>query len=76
MEYSGSGACNIDASNAKHDKNMVTLTIDLGSGYTCNPAGAFGGCWWQARFTYQNQAHDRTVWQARIVGNPIHLVNN
>lgn len=75
-EYSGSGACNIDASNAKHDKNMVTLTIDLGAGYTCNPAGAFGGCWWRARFSYQNQAHDRTVWQARIVGNPIHLVNN
>lgn len=76
IEYSGSGTCAIDASDAKHNENMLTITIDLGAGYTCNPGGSFGGCWWTATFAYQNQAHDRTVWEARIIGNPIHLVND
>ena len=72
----GSGSCSIDASNARLNTMVVTVTIDLAPTYTCNPAGSFGGCWWQANFAYASQSHDRTTWEARIVGNPIHLVND
>ena len=76
IQETGSGSCVIDASDKTYNSDLVTLTIDLDPTYTCNSAGAFGGCWWEINYDYENQAHDRTTWSARIVGNPIHLVTN
>jgi hypothetical protein len=78
IEDTGSGGCTIDATKPTHDYNedIVRVTIPLPAGYTCNPAGAYGGCWWRITYEYQNQPSDRTVWEARIKGNPIHLVQD
>ena len=76
IQETGSGSCTVDASGQTYNSDMVTLTIDLAAGYTCNPAGAYGGCWWRVTYDYDGAAHDRTTWGARIIGNPIHLVNN
>ncbi len=78
IDDSGSGSCSIDATKPgnDYDADIVRVTIPLPANYTCNAGGAFGGCWWQIRYQYQQQPSDRTVWEARIKGNPIHLVQN
>ena len=77
VEETGS-TCVINATRPAHDFNgdWVRVTVELPASYLCNPVGAFGGCWWQVRLDYNVDPYDRTTWEARIVGNPIHLVND
>jgi hypothetical protein len=54
----------------------ITLTIDIPSNYTCDPAAnGNSGCYWKMNLDL-NTSHDRTTWEARVIGNPIRLVPN
>ncbi len=43
--------------------------------YTCSPDPA-KGCWWKIRYEFADSASptDRTVWQVRVIGDPVRLV--
>ena len=45
------------------------ITIDL-AGY----APPTNNDWWQIRYTFSGTVTDRTTWSARIIGDPVHLV--
>jgi hypothetical protein len=69
---SGSGACTIQTSTlsgARFNGEWVTVEIVIPSGYTCTD------CWWWMDITL-SQPHDRTVWMAGVLGNPVRLVPN
>ena len=55
-QETGSGSCVIDATDRTYNGDVVTLTIDLPGTYTCNPAGAYGGCWWRVNYDYEKKA--------------------
>ena len=73
-EDSGS-TCYIDATRPAQDYNgdWIRVTVQLPGDYTCDPAIP-DGCWWKIRLDYDDP-FDRTTWEARIRGNPIHLAN-
>jgi Flp pilus assembly protein TadG len=57
--------------------NGLWLDIDIGilSTYTCTT-----DCWWKVRYDFTGvqagfSPNDRTVWAARLVGDPVHLVD-
>jgi len=68
---SGSNVTSLDVTNDKFNGKLVEITIDL-SGYS-PPAN---NDWWQIRYTFRDNVTvtDRTTWSARIVGDPVHLV--
>ena len=68
---SGSNVTSLDVTNDKFNGKLVEITIDL-SGYS-PPANNY---WWQIRYTFRDNVTvtDRTTWSARIVGDPVHLV--
>ncbi|MEL7210568.1 MAG: hypothetical protein AAGK32_20435, partial [Actinomycetota bacterium] len=69
----GYGPCLIETTDksgtALFNGKQLTIEIDLDPGYTCAP-----DCWWRVNYDYTAQAHDRTVWSARILGDPVRLV--
>jgi hypothetical protein len=46
------------------------VTIDISPTYTCTT-----NCWWTMDLEL-NTPHDRTTWEARVIGNPVRLVPN
>jgi hypothetical protein len=54
---------------------LVTLTIPIPSGYTCNYADK-NACWVRIQMTFSSGANptDTTTWSASIDGDPIRLV--
>ena len=70
---SGSGICRIQTTSSSgdryYDSQWITMEIDIPSSYTCGSS-----CWWRVRYEYDAQAHDRTTWTARVIGNPVRLV--
>jgi hypothetical protein len=71
--------CAITTANsggAIFNNHWITITIDIPSGYTCDPAAnQNSGCYWKMSLATQS-AHDRTTWSARVIGNPVRLVPN
>jgi hypothetical protein len=68
--------CSINTSsggNSQYNAEWITMQIDLPGNYTCNPTNA--GCFWKMNLVL-NTAHDRTTWEARVIGNPVALVPN
>lgn len=55
--------------NALFNGRMLTIQVDLDPGYSCAP-----DCWWRVKYDFAAKAHDRTVWSARILGDPVRLV--
>jgi Flp pilus assembly protein TadG len=79
-QYSGSGtSLNIAAtipsplpnhiSTSRLSDRKVELRIDLPEDY--NPTGT---TWWKLRYHFDGGARDRTTWAARIIGNPVRIV--
>lgn len=70
-------SCTIDTVSAGGPSQLngswVDWEIEIPGAYTCTPAVG-PGCFWSLDFTYSAVAHDRTVWSARVVGNPVRLV--
>ncbi|MGN6693421.1 MAG: pilus assembly protein TadG-related protein [Aquihabitans sp.] len=66
---SGNNVNSLDVTNSVFNGKLVTITIDL-AGYS-PPSN---NDWWQIRYTFAGAVTDRTTWSARIVGDPVHLV--
>lgn len=46
----------------------IRMEIDLPATYSCTV-----DCWWKVDFNLTGPT-DRTVWEARVIGNPVHLI--
>lgn len=69
---SGNG-CDIDTSNSGNSKfngEWITMEISIPADYTCS-----SDCFWKMDLDLE-VAHDRTTWEAKIIGNPVALVPN
>lgn len=66
---SASNVTSIDVTNSKFNGHLIEITIDL-TGY--DPP--LDNQWWQIRYTFGGTVTDRTTWSARIIGDPVHLV--
>jgi hypothetical protein len=70
---SGSGTCRIQTTvndAARFNGQWVTVTISVPDTYTCS-----SNCWWKVELDL-NRPHDRTTWEARVIGSPVRLVPN
>ena len=70
---SGSGQCRIQTTvsgSARFNGQWVTATINIPASYTCTT-----NCWWTMDLQL-NTPHDRTTWEARVIGNPVRLIPN
>lgn len=65
---SGSGS-SIDVTGSRFNGRLLEITVDL-SGYS-PPAN---NNWWQIKYTFAGTVTDRTTWSARIIGDPVHLI--
>ncbi len=74
---SGSGACTWQTTDTSlPDKRVfnnqwITAIIDIPSDYTCNTGS--DGCFWKMDLNLSDP-NERTVWRARVIGNPVRLV--
>ena len=66
---SGTNVSTLDVTQNKFNGKLVQITIDL-TGYS-PPAN---NDWWQIKYTFSGAVTDRTTWSARIIGDPVHLV--
>ena len=69
---SGSG-CSIQTTaggSARFNGEWVTMQISIPPSYTCS-----SDCFWKMDLDL-NTAHDRTTWEAKVIGNPVALVPN
>lgn len=69
---SGSG-CSINTSSggdSRFNGEWITMHISIPSNYTCS-----ADCFWKMNLNLLT-AHDRTTWQAKVIGNPVALVPN
>lgn len=67
---SGTNVTSIDVTSSRFNGRTIEITVDL-SGYT-PPSN---NRWWQIRYTFgDGEVTDRTTWSARIIGDPVHLV--
>jgi hypothetical protein len=55
---------------AQFNGEWITMEISIPPGYTCST-----DCFWKMDLDL-NVSHDRTTWEARIIGNPVKLVPN
>jgi Flp pilus assembly protein TadG len=68
----GTGACRILTTSsgvALYNGQWITAIIDIPSNYTCS-----SDCFWKMELDL-NGSQDRTTWTARVIGNPVRLVN-
>jgi hypothetical protein len=69
------GPCRIQSTvsgTAQYNKQWITASIDIPDPgvYVCG-----ADCYWTMDLDL-NTSHDRTTWQARVIGNPVRLVPN
>ncbi len=67
------GQCRIQTTvsgTAQFNKQWITASIQIPTAYTCG-----ADCYWKMNLDL-NTSHDRTTWQARVIGNPVRLVPN
>ena len=69
---SGSG-CDIDTSSggdSRFNGEWITMQVSIPADYTCS-----SDCFWKMDLDLE-VAHDRTTWEAKVIGNPVALVPN
>lgn len=78
----GSGVKDGDLSNCRitgisssnYNGKLQEIRIPIPNTYTCQVASQ-GGCWFRARVSFgSGDVHDATTWTARIVGEPVRLI--
>ena len=65
--------CSIQTSsggNSQYNAEWITMQIQLPGNYACST-----DCFWKMNLAL-NTAHDRTTWEAKVIGNPVALVPN
>jgi hypothetical protein len=70
---SSGNTCSINTTisgTAQFNGEWITMEIAIPPGYTCS-----SDCFWKMDLDL-NTSHDRTTWEARIIGNPVKLVPN
>jgi Flp pilus assembly protein TadG len=55
---------------AQYDGEWINMRISIPANYTCTT-----DCFWKMNLNL-NVSHDRTTWEAKIIGNPVALVPN
>jgi hypothetical protein len=68
-----SGCSIFGVNSANFNGHLNTATITLPDAYACNDSDA-KGCWISVNLTYKGVPTDTTTWSARILGDPVHLV--
>lgn len=66
---SGTNVNVIDVTNSRFNGKLIEITVDL-AGY--DPPT--NNQWWQIKYSFSGTVTDRTTWSARIIGDPVHLV--
>ncbi len=72
---SGNGACSWQTTDTslpdkrRFNNQWITATIDIADTYTCNGSD----CFWRMNMNLSDP-NERTVWRARVIGNPVRLV--
>jgi hypothetical protein len=66
---SGTNVTTLDVTGNRFNGKLVEITIDL-AGY----APPTNNDWWQIKYSFSGAVTDRTTWSARIIGDPVHLV--
>jgi hypothetical protein len=72
---SGSGSCSWQTTDTslpdkrRFNNQWITAVIDIPDSYTCNGSD----CFWKMNLDLAS-ANERTVWRARVIGNPVRLV--
>ena len=72
--YGGSFGCGVSTSarysQSKYNDRMIEVTITLPTTYT----GGSGDGWWKIRYAAASgPVADRTTWEVKLVGDPVHL---
>ena len=62
------------SNNVQYNGQWVEVSIPIPQGYNCNTSTPTG-CFWTMRLEL-NEQHDRTTWEAHVIGNPVHLTPN
>jgi hypothetical protein len=73
---SSSSACRIQTRNSSgntYNGQWLDITVDIPTTYACTFSDPLG-CWWKIDYEFGGQPNDRTVWSARVIGDPVHLV--
>jgi hypothetical protein len=53
-----------------YNDNWMRVDIAIPASYSCT-----NDCWWTVQYSFQSgEPTDRTVWEANVLGNPVHLV--
>ncbi len=66
-------------SNAFQAK-WLDIQIELPNSYSCGKVtDVMTDCWWKVLYEFQNvesekSPNDRTVWSAKVIGDPVHLI--
>lgn len=55
---------------AQYDGEWITMQIGIPATYSCTT-----DCFWKMNLAL-NTSHDRTTWEAKVIGNPVALVPN
>lgn len=55
---------------AQYDGEWITMQIGIPATYNCT-----SDCFWKMNLAL-NTSHDRTTWEAKVIGNPVSLVPN
>lgn len=58
-----------------YNGKLQSISVPIPNTYTCTVASA-GGCWFRVRVTFGsgNAVNDSTTWTAKIVGEPVRLI--
>lgn len=61
-------------SSSNYNGQLQEIRIPIPNTYTCQVTSQ-GGCWFRARVSFgSGDVHDATTWTARIVGEPVRLI--
>lgn len=72
-----SSTCRINTRSGgsnQYNGKWLDIQIQLSPSYACTT-----DCWWKVLYEFQNvtagnSPNDRTVWSARVIGDPVHLI--
>ncbi|GAA1927438.1 pilus assembly protein TadG-related protein [Nocardioides hwasunensis] len=63
-----------NVTSATNNGKTQTVRVPIPSSYTCQITST-GGCWWRVTINFPNSTvTDATTWTARIVGEPVRLI--
>jgi hypothetical protein len=67
--------CQVSGIDGNYNGHLVTADIKVPDTYDCDTASATG-CWTKIKMTYTAGAvaNDTTTWAAKIIGDPVRLI--